>query len=195
MEEVEDVSQYMDATKGKSTLGTGGMATKLQAANMAQEAGVTTWIAQGEVDRPLSRVLSGEGRATRVVPNPEPLSGWDSWIANRLQMAGSLVVSEQVANEVAQGGRPIRRADVVSADGDFTRGDVLHVYDSKGLERARGLSDFTSEELRVMINNPDTDAEQLLGYRTKGEIIRDNNLVALDTRHLLWDAPAALSEG
>lgn len=195
VEEVEDVSQYMDATKGKSTLGTGGMATKLQAANMAQEAGVTTWIAQGEVDRPLSRVLSGEGRATRVVPNPEPLSGWDSWIANRLQMAGSLVVSEQVANEVAQGGRPIRRADVVSADGDFTRGDVLHVYDSKGIERARGLSDFTSEELRVMINNPDTDAEQLLGYRTKGEIIRDNNLVALDTRHLLWDAPAALSEG
>lgn len=194
VEEVEDVSQYMDATKGKSTLGTGGMATKLQAANMAQEAGVTTWIAQGEVDRPLSRVLSGEGRATRVVPNPEPLSGWDSWIANRLQMAGSLVVSEQVANEVAQGGRPIRRADVVSADGDFTRGDVLHVYDSKGIERARGLSDFTSEELRVMINNPDTDAEQLLGYRTKGEIIRDNNLVALDTRHLLWDAPAALSE-
>ena len=195
VEEVEDVSQYMDATKGKSTLGTGGMATKLQAANMAQEAGVTTWIAQGEVDRPLSRVLLGEGRATRVVPNPEPLSGWDSWIANRLQMAGSLVVSERVADEVVQGGRPIRRADVVSADGDFTRGDVLHVYDSKGLERARGLSDFTSEELRVMINNPDTDAEQLLGYRTKGEIIRDNNLVALDTRHLLWDAPAALSEG
>ncbi|WP_226700624.1 glutamate 5-kinase [Qipengyuania gaetbuli] len=195
VEEVEDVSQYMDATKGKSTLGTGGMATKLQAANMAQEAGVTTWIAQGEVDRPLSRVLSGEGRATRVMPNPEPLSGWDSWIANRLQMAGSLVVSEKVADEVAQGGRPIRRADVVSADGDFTRGDVLHVYDSKGIERARGLSDFTSEELRVMINNPDTDAEQLLGYRTKGEIIRDNNLVALDTRHLLWDAPAALSEG
>ena len=45
--EVDDVSQYMDATKGKSTLGTGGMETKLLAANMAQEAGVTTWIAQG----------------------------------------------------------------------------------------------------------------------------------------------------
>ena len=72
---------------------------------------------------------------------------------------------------------------------------MLHIYDNKGIERARGLSDFTSEELRVMINNPDTDAEQLLGYRTKGEIIRSNNLVALDTRHLLWDAPAALSEG
>ncbi|MCA0904575.1 glutamate 5-kinase [Qipengyuania aquimaris] len=193
--EVHDVNEYMDATKGKSTLGTGGMATKLQAANMAQEAGVTTWIAQGEVDRPLSRVLDGTGRATKVIPNPEPLSGWDSWIANRLQMAGSIVVSESVASNIANGDRAIRRSDVISADGDFTRGDVLHIYDNKGIERARGLSDFTSEELRVMINNPDTDAEQLLGYRTKGEIIRSNNLVALDTRHLLWDAPAALSEG
>ena len=193
--EVHDVNEYMDATKGKSTLGTGGMATKLQAANMAQEAGVTTWIAQGEVDRPLSRVLDGTGRATKVIPNPEPLSGWDSWIANRLQMAGSIVVSEAVASAIANSERPIRRSDVISADGDFTRGDVLHIYDSKGIERARGLSDFTSEELRVMINNPDTDAEQLLGYRTKGEIIRSNNLVALDTRHLLWDAPAALSDG
>ena len=194
VEEVEDVSRYMEATRGKSTLGTGGMATKLQAANMAQEAGVTTWIAQGEVDRPISRVLSGEGRATRVIPNPEPLSGWDSWIANRLQMAGSLVVSQDVAAALSQGKRPVRREDVLSADGDFTRGDVLHIYDETGTERARGLSDFTSEELRVMINNPDTAAEQLLGYRTKGEIVRHNNLVALDTRHLLWDAPVALGE-
>lgn len=193
--EVHDVNDYMDATKGKSTLGTGGMETKLQAANMAQEAGVTTWIAQGEADRPLSRVLEGTGRATKFFPNPEPMSGWDSWITNRLQMAGSLVVSETVATELAEDNRPIRRVDVISADGDFTRGDVLHIYDSNGVERARGLSDFTSEELRVMINNPETEAEQLLGYRTKGEIIRHNNLVMLDTRHVLWDAPSSISEG
>ena len=191
--EVEDVNQYMDATKGKSTLGTGGMETKLQAANMAQEAGVTTWIAQGEVDRPLSTVLSGERRATKVIPNPNPLSGWDSWIANRLQMAGSIVVSKQTADALAKSDRPISRTDIVSMDGDFTRGDVLHIYDSEGIERARGLSDFTSEELRVLTHNPDTDAEQLLGYKTKGEIIRSNNLVMLETRHLLWDAPETMN--
>ena len=193
--EVSDVGPYMAATKGKSTLGTGGMETKLQAANMAQEAGVTTWIAQGEVDRPLSTVLDGSRRATKVLPNPNPLSGWDSWIANRLQMAGSLVVSEAVADALAQGERPIRRADVVSMDGDFTRGDVLHIYDSKGIERARGLTDFTSEELRVLTHNPSTDPEQLLGYKTRGEIVRSNNLVMLETRHLLWDAPDGFGEG
>ncbi|QYJ06259.1 glutamate 5-kinase [Qipengyuania flava] len=186
--EVEDVSLYMDATKGKSTLGTGGMGTKLQAANMAQEAGVTTWIAQGEVDRPVSHVLDGTRRATRIIPHPNPLSGWDSWIANRLQMAGSVVVTEAFEDSL-DGKQPIRREHIASMAGDFTRGDVLHIYDSKGVERARGLSDFTSEELRVLINNPDTPAEQLLGYRTKGEIIRGANLVLLETRHLLWDAP------
>ncbi|PZT85180.1 MAG: glutamate 5-kinase [Citromicrobium sp.] len=190
--EVEDVTLYMDATKGKSTLGTGGMETKLLAANMAQGAGVTTWIAQGEADRPLSTVLTGERRATKVIPHAEPLSGWDSWIANRLQMAGSIVVSEAVADRLSSGDNPICRADVESMDGDFTRGDVLHVYDTKGVERARGLSDFTSEELRVMIHNPATEAEQLLGYKTKGEIVRSNNLVMLAPTHLLWDAPDAI---
>ena len=191
--EVEDVSDYMEATKGKSSLGTGGMATKLQAANMAQEVGCTTWIAQGEADRPLSTVLSGERRSTRIIAHPDPLSGWGSWIANRLQMAGSLVVSDEVAAELVGGERSLRREDIVSMDGDFTRGDVLHIYDSEGVERARGLSDFTSEEIRVLHNNPGTDAEQLLGYRTKGEIVRSANLVPLATRNLLWDAPAAIS--
>ena len=190
--EVEDVALYMDATKGKSTLGTGGMGTKLQAANMAQEAGVTTWIAQGEADHPVSAVLDRSRRSTRILPHPNPLSGWDSWIANRLQMAGSLVIEDAVADEL-RGDRPVRRADVLSMTGDFTRGDVLHIYDSQGVERARGLSDFTSEELRVLINNPATEAEQLLGYRTKGEIVRSANLVMLENRHLLWDAPADMA--
>ena len=190
--EVDDVSRYMDATKGKSTLGTGGMETKLLAANMAQEAGVTTWIAQGEVDHPVSSVLAQTRRSTKILPHPNPLSGWDSWIANRLQMAGSLVISDTLATALS-GDRPIRREDVISMTGDFSRGDVLHIYDSKGIERARGLSDFTSEELRVLTSNPDTQAEKLLGYRTKGEVIRSANLVMLENRHLLWDAPEEIS--
>ena len=98
----------------------------------------------------------------------------------------------QPADALGQGDRPISRSDILSMDGDFTRGDVLHVYDSNGIERARGLSDFTSEELRVLIHNPDTGAEQLLGYKTRGEIIRSNNLVMLENRRLLWEAPEAV---
>ena len=187
--EVDDVSRYMDATKGKSTLGTGGMTTKLMAANIAQEAGVTTYIAHGEADNPLSSVLDGERRCTRFLAHESPVSGWKSWIANRLQMAGSIGISNDLADALADGERSIRREDILSIDGDFTRGDVLHVYDQTGQERARGLSDFTSEELRVLAVNPHLDAEQLLGYTTKGDVIRAKNLVSLEGRHLLWEAP------
>ena len=187
--EVEDVGMYMDATKGKSTLGTGGMTTKLMAANIAQEAGVTTYIAHGEHDNPLSSVLDGERRATKFIAHDTPTTGWERWIANRLQMAGSIGISDELADEIADGNRAIRREDILSIEGDFSRGDVLHIYDQQGQERARGLSDFTSEELRVLAVNPHLDAEQLLGYKTKGEVIRDKNLVALEGRHLLWDAP------
>ena len=108
-------------------------------------------------------------------------------------MAGSIEIPKELADALVDEKRSIQREDIVAMDGDFTRGDVLHLYDSEGVERARGLSDFTSEELRVMIVNPEAPAEQLLGYKTKGEVIRANNLVMLDNRHLLWDAPAGMA--
>ena len=192
LDEVTDVAPWMEATKGKSTLGTGGMTTKLMAANMAQEAGCTTYIAHGEAEHPISGAIDGKRRATRFPAHTNPISGWESWIANRLQMAGSIHVSAATATAIESGKAGIARGDIERFDGDFTRGDVLHVYDPDGVERARGLSDFTSEEVRVMVNNPDADAEQLLGYKAKGEVVRAKNLVTLEGRHLLWEAPEDL---
>jgi glutamate 5-kinase len=189
VEELQDVSQYLEATVGISTLGTGGMLTKLQAANMAQNAGCTTYIANGEVDVPLSSVLKGERPCTKCIAHSDPASVWKTWLTDRLQMAGSLTVSAETADRLDQG-RGVERQDVITMTGDFTRGDVLHIYDDKGAERARGLSDFTSEETRVLIVNPDLPAQQLLGYRTRAQLIRPDNLILLEERHLPWDAPA-----
>ncbi|MCM8556677.1 glutamate 5-kinase [Sphingomicrobium sediminis] len=191
--EVDDVTPYMAATQGKSELGTGGMATKLMAANMAQEAGCTTYIAHGEADRPISSIIDGSRRFTRFKAHKTLQSGWKSWIANRLQMAGTVVVEDDVIAQLKTGERAVLREDIQSIDGDFTRGDVLHVYDRSGTERARGLADFTSEEIRVLAGNPDIDSEQLLGYKIKGEIIRAKNLVVLEGRHLRWDAPESVA--
>lgn len=186
VEEVHDVNEYIAAASGKSTLGTGGMLTKLQAANMAQNAGCTTYIAHGEAEHPLTSVLDGSRRCTRLVAHSEPGSQWKAWIANRLQMAGSLVITAEAAARLGQG-EPIHRADVVRMDGDFTRGDVLHIFDEDNVERARGLSDFTAEETRSMIANPDLPADQLLGYQTQAEIVRPKNLVVLENHHLTWE--------
>lgn len=189
VEELVDVSEYLAATTGVSTLGSGGMLTKLQAANMAQNAGCTTLIANGEAERPLLSVLNKERRCTRCIAHADPASGWKAWLTNRLQMAGSLVVATEVANDLADG-RGIFRQDVKSMHGDFTRGDVLHIYDEEGVERARGLTDFTSEETRVLIVNPDLDPEQLLGYQTHAQLIKPDNMILLENRHLQWEVPA-----
>lgn len=191
VEEVHDVSEYLAAASGMSTLGTGGMLTKLQAANMAQNAGCTTYIANGEAEYPLSSVLSGVRKCTKCIAHANPGSLWSNWLADRLQMAGSLVITGDAADNLGDG-RAIHRRDVISMDGDFTRGDVLHIYDEHDIERARGLSDFTSEETRVMIMNQELPAAQLLGYQTHAEIVRPDNLVVLENRHLPWDAPIAL---
>ncbi len=188
VEELRDVSEYIDATKGTSTLGTGGMLTKLQAANMAQNSGCETYIANGEADYPLSSVLRGERKCTRCIAHEQPDTLWQTWLTDRLQMAGSLVLTEEAAATLGQGG-PIHRRDVMSMDGEFSRGDVLHIYDRTGTELARGLSDFTAEETRTLINNKDFPADQLLGYQTHAEIIRHENMVMVEDRHLPWETP------
>jgi glutamate 5-kinase len=173
-------------TEGVSALGTGGMLTKMQAANMAQNAGCTTIIANGEADNPISSVLKGQRRCTTCVAHAEPLDSWAIWLTDRLQMAGSIVVSATAADAVAAGARGIDRHDVVSVEGSFSKGDVLHVYDETGAERARGMTDFSSEETAILVRNIDMPVKQLLGYQSRAILIEQENLISLDDRHLPW---------
>ena len=189
VEEVHDVSEYLEVTTGISTLGSGGMLTKLQAANMAQNAGCTTWIANGEVEFPASSALKGERKCTKCPALSEPASAWAAWLTDRLQMAGSVVIKNSAVDGVCSGEHGVRRADVLEIRGDYSKGDVIHVYDEDGEERARGLTNFTSEEAHVLIGNPDLSAQQLLGYQTRAVLIEPNNLVALETHHLPWASP------
>lgn len=189
VETVRDVSEYLAVTESVSTLGTGGMLTKLQAANMAQNSGCTTLIANGEADNPISSVLKGQRRCTTCIAHESPLSGWPLWLSERLHMAGSIVINAGAAKAVADGARGIGRGDVLSIEGKFAKGDVLHVYDENGQERARGLSDFTSEETAILVRNLDVPVRQLLGYHSRAVLIELNNLISLDERHLPWQAP------
>ncbi|MGB3472604.1 MAG: glutamate 5-kinase [Erythrobacter sp.] len=188
VEKVENVGDYIEAASGVSELGSGGMLTKLKAANMAQNAGCTTYIANGEAEYPLSSLLKGERKCTKCLPNPDPVSLWETWLADRLQMAGSLILNDDAARDL-DGETAIDRSDVAAIQGDFARGDVLHIYDQFGNELARGLSDFTSEEARILMRNLDMPAHQLLGYQSDAEFIRPENMVLIEERHLAWDAP------
>jgi glutamate 5-kinase len=186
---VEDVGAYLEVTKSTSSLGSGGMMTKMQAANMAQNAGITTLIGKGEIDRPLCAILSGERRSTECVAQKNPASSWAVWLTDRLQMAGSITVRNNPARDIRSGDIGVRAMDVVSMQGDFSKGDVIHVYDEDGHEVARGLTNYAAHEALVLVKYPDLPIEDTLGYTASDVVINQKNLILLDDRHLQWDQP------
>lgn len=188
--ELDDVSGYIEATTGVSSLGSGGMMTKMLAANMAQNAGVTAWIGEGILEAPVSSILTGERRATKCLAQGDPQSAFRVWLTDRLTMQGSLVVSNEAAKKIRGGEIGVRSADLISVTGEFTKGDVLHVYDEEGQECARGLTNFSNQETLAIARHADEQVEELLGFKITGDVINLNNLVVLEDHHLTWEAPA-----
>lgn len=191
VEKVEDVSEYLEVTSGKSSLGSGGMLTKMLAANMAQNAGCRTLIGNGEEENPVTALLSGERVHTECIAHDQPASSWKAWLTDRLQMAGSIAVTADCAERVRKGQSGIAREDIVSLQGGFVKGDVIHIYDEAHNEFARGLANFTAEEMMILARNKNIPAKQLLGYQTSATLVSRDNLVVLEDRHLLWDTPEA----
>lgn len=187
--EVEDVTEHLESTTGISDLGSGGMLTKMLAANMAQNAGVETIIAEGIIERPITSLLAEERRYTRCLVTGETASPLKIWLSNRLQVSGTLVVSNAVADAVVAGNCGISRGDIISIQGDFTKGDVLHMYNEDGVEMARGLTNFSSEEIMLLARNLDMPVEAVIGYKTKSDVIGAENILVLEDNHLLLDAP------
>lgn len=189
IEEIEDVSEHLESTKSISELGSGGMLTKMLAANMAQNAGVETIIADGIIERPISSVLNHERRHTRCLASGKAASPLMIWLSNRLQVAGTLVVTDDAVRAITAKERGLQRDDLVSIQGEFSKGDVLHVYDEQGNEFARGLTNFSSEETILMARNPEMEIEDVIGYKTKSAVVGAENILILEDHHLQLDAP------
>lgn len=189
VETVSDVTPYLAVTEGVSSLGSGGMLTKMQAANMAQNAGCETLIGNGQAERPVTSLLDGSRKHTRCLAAIEPASAWTAWLTDRLQMAGSIVIPTLSAAALCRGERGVQREDIQSVQGTFVRGDVIHIYTEDGHECARGLANFTAEETLIMARNPNISAKQLLGFQTNGTLVSRDNLIVLDESHILWDTP------
>ncbi|MEZ6000915.1 glutamate 5-kinase [Hyphomonas sp.] len=189
VETVNDVNEFLEVTKGVSNLGSGGMLTKMQAANMAQNSGCTTIIGNGEAEHPVTSLLDGSRKHTKCIAHDKPATDWTTWLTDRLQMAGSIVVSDTAVDALCRGERGLLRQDIQSIQGAFVRGDVLHIYDEAGNERARGLSNFTAEETLILARNKEIPTKQLLGFQTNATIVSRDNIVVLDNRHIQWDTP------
>jgi glutamate 5-kinase len=160
-----------------SSLGKGGMITKILAAKRAAGSGASTVIAWGREPDCLLRLARGEEIGTLLVAPTHKNQARKRWIADHLQLRGAVTVDDGAAAKVLAEGKSLLPIGMTAVDGDFSRGDVIAVRNQAGSEIARGLANYASAEARLLCRKPSGDIERLLGYAAEPEMIHRTNLV------------------
>jgi glutamate 5-kinase len=160
-----------------SSIGRGGMITKILAAKRAAGSGASTVIAWGREPDALIRLAAGESIGTLLVAQTQKTQARKQWIADHLQMRGAVVVDAGATVKLRDGGKSLLPIGMVQVDGDFSRGDVIAVLDASGTEIARGLANYSSAEARLICRKPSSEIERLLGYAAESEMLHRDNLV------------------
>lgn len=176
---VRDVTPEIHAmaTGGSSSgLGSGGMTSKLQAAEIAGLAGIALAIIDGRPDSPIAAALAEE-RGTLFCP-PGKARARKAWLGGKLRMKGAVTVDAGAAAALARGSS-LLAAGVTQVEGTFLRGDAIAVHGPDGTVLARGLSEYDAAECAALMGRPSAEHEALLGYAPRSALIHRDQLVML----------------
>ena len=160
-----------------SSLGRGGMITKILAAKRAAGSGASTVIAWGREPDALLRLARGEAIGTLLVAQTPKQQARKQWMADHLQLLGAVEVDAGAALKLQAEGKSLLASGMTSVDGDFSRGDVIAIRDESGVEIGRGLANYASAEARLLCRKASTEFEALLGYTAEPEMIHRDNLI------------------
>jgi glutamate 5-kinase len=161
-----------------TSIGKGGMITKVIAAKRAAMSGAHTAIASGRETDPIVRLAQGEPIGTLLVSETPPLAARKQWLADHLQLAGRLLLDDGAVNAL-KSGKSLLPIGVIAAEGEFERGAAVACIAPDGSEVARGLSNYGSGEARLIARKSSQEIESLLGYVDEPEIIHRDNLILL----------------
>lgn len=180
--EVAEITPEIEASAGGvgSARGTGGMATKIQAAKAATSSGIHLVIASGTEKNAITRVLQGEELGTLFVSRENRLQFRKRWLAFGAKIAGSIVVDDGCAKAIRKaGGCSILPAGVFTVQGEFLPGSTVSVIDKDAHELARGLVHYSSAELEQIKGCNSGEIANILGHKNFDEVIHRDDLVIL----------------
>ncbi|HQX59487.1 MAG TPA: glutamate 5-kinase [Burkholderiaceae bacterium] len=160
-----------------SSLGRGGMITKILAARRAAGSGASTVIAWGREPDVLQRLIGGESIGTLLVAQTQKTQARKQWIADHLQLRGAVTVDAGAVAKLRDEGKSLLPIGMVGVTGEFSRGDVIAVRAPSGIEIARGLANYSSFEARLICRKSSNALEGLLGYVAEPEMVHRDNLV------------------
>lgn len=179
--QVESIEQLtalnVNASVRGSQWGTGGMATKISAAEIATNAGVRTVITQGKTPANIPSILAGATIGTQFHPHPRPHNARKHWIAHALVPTGKLMLDDGATHAITQMGKSLLAAGITAVEGNFQSQEAVSFYNSSGEEIARGLVNYSSDELQRIQGRQSEDIPHMLGYAGAETVVHRDNLV------------------
>ena len=169
------IERVVDSTR--SRLGTGGMASKLDAVKMVTEAGEAAVIANGRRPKVLLEILDGKKVGTLFVPTPSKMTSRKRWIAFTARARGRLVVDDGAAAALRDKGKSLLASGIAEVGGRFKAGDPVAIVDASGNEIARGLSNYDSSAVETIRGHKSSEFRKLLGEKPYDEVVHRDNLV------------------
>jgi len=169
--------ESMAAGGGVGSLGRGGMLTKVRAAQRAARSGAATLIAPGAREGVLQQIVAGEDVGTLLLPGKQLLVARKQWLADHLQTAGRLTLDDGAVAVLREAGTSLLAVGVTAVEGNFDRGEMVVCLDQKGVEVARGLVNYSAEEVLKLKGQSSEKIEAILGYVGEPELIHRDNLV------------------
>lgn len=177
---VEASNPSLDQAAGAgSTLGRGGMVTKVRAARLAARSGTETLILSGREPQPLQRLLEGQALGTWLESHREPQAARRQWLAGLVTYQGVLELDAGAVAVLRESGKSLLPVGVTAVRGRFARGDVVLCKDPNGVEVARGLVNYSSDESSQILRKSSQEIASVLGYKGEDELIHRDNMVIL----------------
>lgn len=166
------------ASDTASSYGTGGFHTKLEAARICMSAGIEMIIANADAERVIHQAVSPNPGGTRFIPKRH-LAGRKRWFAFNLPIRGRILVDDGAKTAVLHKGKSLLPSGIAAVHGDFGHGDLVAICGLDGLEFARGLANYSSDEVELIKGANSSEIQIRLGYKDYDVVIHRDNLVCL----------------
>lgn len=161
---------------GSSSLGRGGMLTKVTAAKLAARSGTDTVIASGKIANVIALIANGDNIGTLLTADAEPVTARKQWLAGHL-VKGRVELDRGAITVLQESGKSLLAVGITAVTGEFTRGEVIACVDSDGSEIARGLTNYDSAEIDKLKGQSSEMIKDILGYGGDEEVIHRDNLI------------------
>lgn len=178
---VDEITDEIEGSAGGSgsAIGTGGMVTKLKAGKIAVSSGTSMVIANGSIQGVLNKVVNGEDVGTWFKSQEQPLQSRKHWMAYGTSSKGILVVDSGAANALTKEMKSLLASGIKEVSGTFKTGSIIKVVDDSNIELARGIVNYSSDEIKQIKGLKSGEIEQALGYKYYDEVIHRNNMVLI----------------